>query len=201
MNLLFNIEQQPSESRVRSKHENFAISRNKKVDGDFYATPPAIMRALLKKEVMEGEIWEPACGDGKISEMLKEFGYDVYSSDLFARGYGDVLDFLNTQRACDTIITNPPFDKIDLFLIHSKKLAKKKIVFIASQNFLKGKNRITTFLLDKEFPLTKVYLMDTSINFYKNGLLPKTRTGFMTSCVCVFEKVQKDYISLDFLRV
>lgn len=200
MNLLFNIAQQNSESRVRSKEENFAISRNKKIDGDFYATPPIIITELLRKEVLEGEIWEPACGDGKISEVLKANGYNIYSSDLYDRGYGDVLDFLNSTRTCDTIITNPPFDQIDRFLLHSKKLARKKIVFIASQNFLKGKRRIKGFIHDRDFPLTKVYLMDTSINFLKNGMPAKTRTGFMTSCVCVFEK-NAYKISVDFLHV
>lgn len=200
MNLLFNIPQQNSESRVISKEKNFVITRNKKIDGDFYATPPIIITELLRKEVLEGDIWEPACGDGKISEVLKEKGYNVFSSDLYDRGYGDVVNFLNSNRMCDTIITNPPFDLIDRFLLHSKKQARKKIIFIASQNFLKGKKRVNGFIRDKDFPLTKVYLMDTSINFLKNGMSPKTRIGFMTSCVCVFEK-NAYKISVDFLQV
>lgn len=38
---------------------------------EFYPTPPEATRALLSVESFDGAIWEPACGDGAISEVLK----------------------------------------------------------------------------------------------------------------------------------
>jgi len=39
-------------------------------------------------ESFEGQIWEPACGDGAISRVLEAAGYQVISTDLIDRGYG-----------------------------------------------------------------------------------------------------------------
>lgn len=55
---------------------------------DFYPTPPHATKALLGVELFNGSIWEPACGKGHISEVLKEHGYEVTSTDLFDHGYG-----------------------------------------------------------------------------------------------------------------
>jgi len=55
---------------------------------EFYPTPPEATRALLSVETFEGSIWEPACGDGAISKVLTEAGYQVVSTDLIDRGYG-----------------------------------------------------------------------------------------------------------------
>ena len=67
---------------------------NDRIENDFYATPLNAIEALLNYEKFEGNIWECACGDGIISKELIKAGYNVYSSDLVDRGYGDVLDFL-----------------------------------------------------------------------------------------------------------
>lgn len=53
---------------------------------------------------------------------------------------------------------------------------------------------------DTTFPLTKVYILDTALSFYTNGIIPKNRTGFMMSCVVVFEKKEckkKEFIYLN----
>ena len=63
---------------------------------DFYRTDPHAI-TLLKKHglLIDDKYWECACGDGSLSEQLKKYGYDVYSSDCFDRGYGDTgVDFL-----------------------------------------------------------------------------------------------------------
>ena len=46
---------------------------------DFYATPRSTVEQLLAVESFEGTIWEPACGDGAISRVLEERGYNVES--------------------------------------------------------------------------------------------------------------------------
>lgn len=82
-----------------------------RVPFDFYATPPEATRALLSVEAFDAPIWEPACGDGRISRVFAETGHQVVSTDLIDRGYGEAgVDFLRqTQSRATHIVTNPPY--------------------------------------------------------------------------------------------
>ena len=80
---------------------------------DYYATDPKAVEMLLELEQFSPVIWEPACGEGHISKVLQAHGYEVISTDLIYRGFGDPepLDFL--KETLDDfegdIITNPPY--------------------------------------------------------------------------------------------
>jgi hypothetical protein len=83
---------------------------------DFYPTPACAVESLLAIEseyLKPGvQIWEPACGDGAIVNVLRAAGHQVYASDLVDRGCPDssVQDFLKpTSRTADIIASNPPF--------------------------------------------------------------------------------------------
>jgi len=110
---------------------------------DFYATPDWAIDALLDREKFEGEIWEPACGDGAICKRLKHYGYsNFYATDLIDRGYGDNhFDFLNSRREAENIITNPPFKIGTKFTLHALNLASKKVCIFNKLSFLEGKER------------------------------------------------------------
>jgi hypothetical protein len=76
--------------------------------------PQKMAVALMERQRFRGVVWEPACGDGAISEVVNAYGLPVVSSDLCV-DYGLPgavrLNFL-TQRPrwwFDNIITNPPF--------------------------------------------------------------------------------------------
>ncbi len=56
---------------------------------DFYATDPIAVDKLLEHEQLESKLWEPACGEGHLSKRLKKFGFQVYSTDLINRGFGE----------------------------------------------------------------------------------------------------------------
>ena len=79
---------------------------------DFYPTPPYAVEELLKREVFSGNIWECACGEGHLSKIFTDAGYNVKSTDLMDRGFGENgIDFLsidNLQWNGD-VITNPPY--------------------------------------------------------------------------------------------
>lgn len=63
---------------------------------------------------------EPACGAGHLSEMLKSYGYEVISSDLYDHGYGVVgQDFLKSEIKAECFLTNPPFKFALEFVEHA----------------------------------------------------------------------------------
>lgn len=84
-----------------------------RAEWDYYATEPIAIDVLLNDGgvKLSPKVWECACGVGHLSERLKEYGYDVYSTDLIDRGYGKGgVDFLTcTERFNGDIITNPPY--------------------------------------------------------------------------------------------
>lgn len=100
---------------------------------DFYATPPEAVHSLLAVEAKwlpRGTIWEPACGDGAIADVLCQHGHNVYCTDLVERGYSEgSIDFLQTRGnyGAASIITNPPFklarEFVDKALEHAPYVA------------------------------------------------------------------------------
>ena len=115
-------------------------SDNNRVRNDFYPTPPEATYKLLEKEKLTDKIYECACGDGAMSKVLIEKGYDVYSSDLIDRGYGDVgIDFLKSNRTeFNTILTNPPFNLSTEFTLKALELTQRYVIFLNKLSFLEG---------------------------------------------------------------
>lgn len=67
---------------------------------DFYATDPKALELLLDIEEFNPNVWECACGKGHLSEVLKKYGYNVRSTDLVDRGYGEGgIDFLGVVES------------------------------------------------------------------------------------------------------
>ena len=68
---------------------------------DYYATEPRAMELLLAEEHFAPVIWECACGEGHLSRVLEQHGFEVISTDLIYRGFGDPepLDFLKETLA------------------------------------------------------------------------------------------------------
>lgn len=135
---------------------------------DFYPTPPEGIRALLAVETFEGSMWEPACGDGAISRVLEDSGFDVYSSDLIDRGYGDTgVDFLlDYSRKSDNIITNPPFKHAEDFIFHSLNRAEKKVAMLLRLAFLEGQERRKMFT---GTPISAVWVFSKRLSIMRNG--------------------------------
>ena len=80
---------------------------------DFYATPAWVTEALLRHVRFRGPIWEPCCGDGAMSTVLTQHGYQVTSTDIADRGFGvpgtDFLTCRTVPQDCTAIVTNPPY--------------------------------------------------------------------------------------------
>lgn len=120
---------------------------------DFYPTPKEVTVALMEFLKLEPSIiYEPACGDGSMSEVLKNYGHNVISSDLRETGYGHGnINFLTytPKTKFDAIITNPPFNISQEFIEKSLTLAPIVAMVLKSQYF-HAKKRFD--LIDKNPP-------------------------------------------------
>ena len=118
---------------------------------DFYATDSyAIIKMAdkLKEIGISQKVWECACGNGCLSEPLKSLGYDVLSTDLVDRDYGEVEDFLKSNRKFEgDIITNPPFKIASEFIEKSMEILQdgRKAMFLLKIQFLETKKRAALF--------------------------------------------------------
>ena len=163
-------------------------------ENDFYATPSLATQELLRKEAFNGSLWECACGNGAISKVLINNGYDVYSSDLINRGYGKQLDFLQSDKKVDNIITNPPFNLSTEFTLHALKLARKKIIMLNKLSFLEGIKRNKEIFSQNK--LKNIYVFSKRLNFLKqNG----KSNGLMAFAWFVFDNNYKGKANLEWI--
>ena len=86
------------------------------------------MLPFFDREDFLGPVWEPACGDGAMSEMLQGYGHKVVSTDLVDRGYGSTgIDFLmETELLAPNIVTNPPYKLAQEFIQKAIDLGAQK---------------------------------------------------------------------------
>lgn len=142
---------------------------------DFYPTPAWGTEALLKYEQFWGPIWEPACGDGAMSEVLKAYGYTVNSTNIINRGYGEAFfDFLESDcvpaitNGFSNIVTNPPFNIANDFVLHSIKLIERgKVCMLLRTAFLESVKRYETIFKDN--PPARVYVFSQRLSMYPAG--------------------------------
>ncbi len=137
---------------------------------DYYATEPKATELLLEEEKFSKDIWECACGEGHIAKVLKHHGYNVRSTDLINRGYGEQKDFLffNTDSWDGDIITNPPYSLAQEFILKSLELINdgSKVAMLLRLSFLEGKARKVLF---RNFPPKIVYVSSGRLLCAKNG--------------------------------
>lgn len=143
------------------------------LDGpDFFPTPAWATRALIDNEKFEGEIWDPACGDGAMARVLEATGCPIIATDLHDRGYGvGGYDFLRPTRTADNIVTNPPYNCAEGFVTSGVKHARRKFALLLRLAFLEGANRAKTIFTD--CPPARVWVFSERITFYPSGVDPK----------------------------
>lgn len=159
-----------------------------RVPNDYYATDPKAVEMLLELEQFAPVIWEPACGEGHISKVLQSHGYEVISTDLIYRGFGDPepLDFLKeTLDGFDgDIVTNPPYSLAQDFVqtaIDTVKVGHKVAMFLKIQ-FLEGKKRFSLFA---KSPPRTIYVSRSRIRCGTNGNFDGFKNG-STLCYAWF---------------
>ena len=109
----------------------------KREANDYYPTPAEVTWALVNwLDCLKGKtVWEPACGQGHMAEVLEAAGARVVATDLNGQGYGNAgVNYLTTpSRACDWIITNPPFNCAEAFILRSIWHGKPFAMLLKSQ--------------------------------------------------------------------
>ena len=141
------------------------VAKSKRQDLDFYQTPSGAVQALVDKGLACKSIpvWEPMAGNGAIAKVLKQNGYNVMTSDIVKRKYelnftGDFFEF-NTFPDLDNIkhtawsktvpldkcswqiITNPPYNVADKFLVHCLRMKPKFLAVFLPVRYLEGIKR------------------------------------------------------------
>ena len=146
---------------------------------DYYATDPKAVELLLENETFSNKIWEPACGEGHMSEVLRARGYSVLSTDLIDRGYGiGNVDFL--QQTCRNlqadIITNPPYKYAKEFAEKALEIVSigNKVALFVKLTFLESKPRKQLFLTH---PPKTVYVSCSRLKCAKNGVFDKVHSA------------------------
>lgn len=151
---------------------------------DYYATEPKATEILLEHETFSPVIWECACGEGHISKVLEAAGYEVISTDLIYRGFGDPepLDFL--KESLDDfdgdIITNPPYKFAKEFVETAMETVSDghKVAMFLKLTFLESKSRKELF---EKYPPKTVYVSSSRLQCAKNGDFDKYGKGVGTA--------------------
>lgn len=110
---------------------------------DRYPTPAPVTHALLDYlELDEGtRIWEPACGEGHMVNVLKGRGHIVQNSDILTG-----VDFLaQKELKGDWIITNPPFYLAEDFIRHAHSLKPEGICLLLKSQYWHASKRLRLF--------------------------------------------------------
>lgn len=153
---------------IERKPAYYIGDSNSRSPRDFYPTDPRAVEALLKVESFPGVVWEAACGDGAISNVLLDAGCSVYSSDIFDYGLEDavVADFFSFDArilgvlrrssvggigsGIGSIITNPPYQinhktlgivRVEDWIQHAYDLGIEKTALLLKTVAIAGKKR------------------------------------------------------------
>lgn len=174
---------------------------NRKEDreiNDYYKTDPKALEVFLDKLEEDGvklskNIWEPACGDCGLSDVLNKREYSVFSSDIVNRGsmlQHLTIDFFKMTEPWDgDILTNPPYSMATQFVQHSLELVTdhRYVIMFLKIQFLESQNRYDS--LFSQCNLKYVYVNSNRYNTAKNGDFDKYKAApALCYCWFIFQK-------------
>lgn len=148
-------------------------TEEERAEQDFYATDPKALELLLERERFSN-VWECACGENHLADVLERKGLLKRKSDIVDRCEEEgieILDFLsagNKESYNGDIITNPPYKHALEFVEKALSLVeeKRKVAMFLRIQFLEGQRRRKLF--DREPPKT-IYVPSRRLSCAKNG--------------------------------
>jgi hypothetical protein len=170
-----------------TSHAVMAQRIEAKDSADDFPTPPWATRALIehvlenKDSLSKLSCLEPACGAGHMAKVLDEYFGEVFCSDAYDYGYGEICDFLSDsckEAACDWVITNPPFRLAEEFVLRAIKVARRGVAILARTVFLESVGRYNSIY--KTSPPTKFAQFVERVPMVKGRLDSRatTATGY-----------------------
>ncbi len=167
-----------------------ASRREPKRSRDFFPTPPWATRALMEhvfprlgyltRSEWIRSVWEPACGEGHMAEVLREYFGNVIATDVHSYGYGTFCNFLRPKishcASVDFIITNPPFgEKTEAFVIRALDLARVGVAMFVRLQWLETVGRYERIY--NKLPPTLVAFFSERVNLCKGRWEPDGSTA------------------------
>jgi hypothetical protein len=114
---------------------------------DLYETPCEVTLALLDAERLPRILFEPCCGRGAITRILRALGHTVHSRDIVDyhspdqdAGGQDFLLASELPSGTEAIVTNPPYQFANEFVAHAIEFCPL-VVMLLRLAFLEGTKR------------------------------------------------------------
>jgi hypothetical protein len=154
---------------------------------DYSPTPPFATRALIERvlptmnisAVSLRSVHEPACGEGHMAEVLREYFPTVIATDIVDRGYGDaVRNFLDDtfEVDADWIITNPPFNKkAEQFTLKAIQQARVGVAIFARLQWIETIGRYER--LFRDYPPTQIAFFCERVPLHMGRWEPEGKTA------------------------
>lgn len=186
----------PIKSSTHSVFNTFGASNHTEEErskNDFYATPPLAVRKLLQLEQFDENIWEPACGMNHITNVLRQHGYKVRTSDIVnMTGEPDIelLDIFTYNGTFDgDIISNLPYSLGKEFTEKRLEIVPEghKVAMFLKLQFLESKKRYDLF---KKYPPKVIYVSINRLGCSKTGQFNEDDNCSSAICYCwyIWEK-------------
>lgn len=118
---------------MSKEKEPLKAHRWKREQTEWYVEPSWVSERLFQVEPFIHEVWDPACGFGRIPDAARAAHLPAVATDIVDRGYRHLHgteDFLWTTRRFANIVCNPPFDKFREFAEQALKLTTGKVAMI-----------------------------------------------------------------------
>ena len=125
----------------------FRTLEEQAVAAECWETQRWAAQAILEVEILTGNVLDPCCGTGVLSEAARDAGYRVTSTDLFDWGYAAAdpvpTNFLAWRTSLEgrTVFMNPPFSLATQFVDRARALGARKIVCFQRQAWRESNER------------------------------------------------------------
>lgn len=169
---------------------------------DYYATTPKAAELLLELETFSPNIWECARGEGHLSKVFESKGYNVRSSDLMDRGFGEIeTDFLGIDNLewNGDVITNPPYKYAQEFVEKALQIIPigNKVAMFLKLQFMEGKGRKNLFLKN---PPKTIYVSSSRLMCAKNAEFEKMVAGGGSAVAYAWYVWEKGFVGTTILK-
>lgn len=142
------------------KGKNY-FTRKKAKQSDLYHTPFSLVWELLKYESFANCL-EPACGEYAIVKAAQNNSNCDFSLAYDINDYNTGNNFFDQDKWYGDILTNPPFNEWDRFVLHAKKICTGKIAMIGKINYFGCVGRANSSIWKN---LQKIYIFNRYVDY------------------------------------